>query len=272
MVEQYVQQLQEDPARVASKLAIHLGVGAVPETKVSGTFTKHGIDDVSLVTCESSSELFIDYDLSSENADDSLNIGISDTGKGPRVYYLPWGPHTAHRISLDQMPPRSFFFTAQLDGCAIAIEGSVETPTVYHLNANNCQKEHSPLSDHKMREDLALDVLKERNKVMFESFNEFSADAAAKGTGAVTPLEYGVLIGRQSESLEVDALIKNNAARKDVVPQFVESNGCVFGIRTDAGWKFFVQKRVYLVEKKYLVLRYAEFWPNGFHRPLNVPG
>jgi hypothetical protein len=270
-------QLAENPIEIGSKYAIIANCGTVQQTISNGKWQKWGHKDVPLVTVHPVAALKIS---SARKVDGNLEVNLDDSGEGPAAYYLPWGMHAGVRMRLTVDPPPKFFFTASLNGCAAIVEGPTLIPTVYHMNAASHMEEYSPLGDPKCVEPVALQLLHERNEIMFGAHEAYPDDGSrlyveggfGKAAGAVTPLEYGVLIGRESERAEIDALVKNQHSKKYVAPLFVRSYGCVFGVwNSETQWRFFVQKIVETKDGQNIVLRCAEFWPKGFNRPMSVP-
>ena len=114
---------------------------------------------------------------------------------------------------------------------------------------------------------------------LFAAYRAFPGDldsfSDAMKSGANTPLEYGVLIGRPSAQKEKTALLSNleqpgwfartgwKSKPKDT--KFHKSTGAVFGVRKDGSWSFYQQKIVDLQEGSF-VLSCGEFWPRGFRR------
>lgn len=204
----------------------------------------------------------------------------SQVGSAVTACYLPWGAHEAYRLSLKKIDDAIvLFFTAPLDGCAVVVEGTPEAPVVYHTNANGVEPDESPLGDPGVLEMVALKLLDKRNAAMFAAYRAFPGDldsfSDAMQSGAITPLEYGVLIGRPSEQQEKAALLKNlelpgwfartgwKTKPKDL--KFYKSTGAVFGVRKKASWAFYQQKIMDLQEGTF-VLSCGEFWPRGFRR------
>jgi hypothetical protein len=194
--------------------------------------------------------------------------------------YLPWGAHETYRVSLKKIDEKvGLFFTAPLDGCAVIVEGTCEAPVVYHANANGVEPEASPMGDRDVLEPVAIKLLEKRNEAMFAACRAFPGDldsfSDALNSGAITPLEYGVLIGRPSEQAEKQALRRNLDQPEwfartgwKTKPQdltFTKSFGAVFGVRKSGRWTFYRQKIVDL-NGSYLVLSCSEFWPSGFRR------
>lgn len=201
---------------------------------------------------------------------------------GPSCFYLPWSAHSACRLSLKGKHSVRLFFTAPLDGCSVVIEGPSEQPVVYHANASKVHPDDSPLGDPSVAELRALQLLEDRNAAMFSACRAFPGSldsfSDAMNAGAVTPLEYGVLIGRPSEAAERRALESNwrqpqwrartGWAKEPSDWAFHKSWGAVFGVRSLAGqWAFYRQKVVELKEGAF-VLSCQEFWPSGFRRPI----
>ncbi|KIG12411.1 hypothetical protein DB30_01486 [Enhygromyxa salina] len=207
--------------------------------------------------------------------------------KKKACYYLPWGGDRAYRIRLDSKTIPRVFFTAALDGCSVVVEGNVMLPSVYHANAAGTLPKQSPIGDTSCLEKIALGVISKRNEVMFGACAAFPADWNAwylqhqsdfpdlvKSAAAVTALEYGVLIGRQSAKQELRAAMSQPIVAKQLLEsqKFVQSSGSVFGVLgDDERWHFYMQRVVELDNGEFAVLRCVEFWPTGFSRSLDNP-
>ena len=60
---------------------------------------------------------------------------------GVPAFHLPYQNNENIRLTLNAAGPNAanadFFLTEQVDGCSIYVEGTAQTPTVYHINAAN---------------------------------------------------------------------------------------------------------------------------------------
>jgi hypothetical protein len=276
-----LRELLEAPLDVGACLAIR-GGQRFPTAKSVGT-CRVAKSDTPIELFESSPVPFVLVDSSIKYGAAELIFGASDKSKAQdslEGFYLPWAGHSVYRMSLKEEHQPRLFFTAPLDGCAVVIEGTPEKPVIYHANANQVHPDDSPLGDRSLVEPRALSLLEDRNAAMFSAYRAFPGHldsfSDARNAGAVTPLEYGVLIGRPSEAEERRALERNwqqpqwkTKTRWSKEPSdwtFHKSFGTVFGVRAASGsWAFFRQKVVELKEGAF-VLSCQEFWPSGFRR------
>jgi len=274
--------LLEDPVGVGSRIAMRAGYSDndLPVRQV-GSYHPAGSTEIKLFDVGAVPLVFKDGGIAYGAATFRLEQrSKSQVGAAVTACYLPWGPHEAYRISLKKIDDEiRLFFTAPLDGCAVVVEGTPEAPVVYHANASGVEPAASPLSDPAVLEMVALKLLDKRNAAMFAAYRAFPGDldsfSDAMKSGAITPLEYGVLVGRPSEQREKAALLRNlelpgwfartgwKAKPKDLT--FHKSTGAVFGVRKSGSWAFYQQKIMDLQEGSF-VLSCGEFWPRGFRR------
>ena len=276
-------QLIKNPLEFGSRHAIRAIAGTLPKSKEVGEY-RNGGAPVKQYEVESTPY----YCESIELSDNLVTFTVEPDGdKKMPCYYLPWGGHRVYRMRLESKTVPRVFFTAPLDGCSVVVEGNVMLPNVYHANACGTLADESPMGDPSCLEKVALHVLTERNKVMFGACESFPANWNAwylqhqrqfpdliQSAGAVTPLEYGVLIGRASAGQELKAALSQPAVARQLMKsqKFVKSTGTVFGVLDDEErWHFYMQRVIELESGACAVLRCIEFWPKGFNRPLDVP-
>lgn len=276
------EQLIKDPLAFGSRYSITAVSGDIPKSKKVG---EHGGGETSVTLHDQESTPY--YATRCELDGNRAIFTVEADGDERPCYYLRWGGHQAYRIRLESKTVPRVFFTAPLDGCSVVVEGNVMLPNVYHANACKRLEEESPLGDPGCTEKAALYVLTERNKAMFGACEAFPANWNAwylqhekefpdliKSAGAVTPLEYGVLIDRPSAGKELKAALTQPVVAKQLArsKKFARSSGTVFGVLDDQEhWHFYMQRVVDLANGDCAVLRCTEFWPTGFNRPLSVP-
>lgn len=273
--------LLADPIGFGSSTAMRAGYsdGDLQVTP-AGNYRPTGSVAIQLFEVEAAPVVIKDGNIQYGAATFRLQQRPKSTVGGVAACYLPWGAHEAYRVSLKKIDDDiALFFTAPLDGCAVVVEGTPAAPVVYHANANGVDPEASPLGDPDVLEMVAIKQLDKRNAAMFAAYRAFPGDldsfSDAMKSGAITPLEYGVLIGRPSAQKEKTALLSNleqpgwfartgwKTKPKDM--KFHKSTGAVFGVRKDGSWSFYQQKIVDLQEGSF-VLSCGEFWPRGFRR------
>jgi len=183
------------------------------------------------------------------------------------AYWLPWAEdqiiRTALRPSkkatgkLDDVDP-DYFFTAPLTGCSVFVEGPRHHPTVYHANA----KSHAGTFASDLTKSQFVKLQKAKAEEMRKRFAAFSTQQEKGGRGLL-PQGPGKS-GRESSMLnymsrahspdfanELEEVVlkatngqhsKIEVAGQKIVVTHAE--GTVFGVRRDAEWTFYFQKRV----------------------------
>jgi len=208
-----------------------------------------------------------------------VSIGVG-ADVGPfRAYYLPYADNSNYRITLKTAEPGSpnvdFFLTALVDGCSIYVEGTQQTPTVYHINAvgiaglTEGPKSLVNLAAEKGR-DLGPMTFAEKHRFKFGLKSEHMDDRYMNNGKLPKTLKAGVDLV-QSRKLENDNymlrpgsgkeerfnqtlrdLQRSNHVPRQVGPKSVDAMKCVatqgfvFGVRTGGAggtWKFYVQRK-----------------------------
>ena len=182
------------------------------------------------------------------------------------IYYLPWDEsgaivrlHIPTKGTLD--PDPDIFFTAAINGCSVFIQGSPDSPTVYHAGGDTGQKdlnEGARFWRHALRNHIAN-----------------SAIATARGTIAAevnktdyvkTPGSIGNSTTLRAQEYEDTLKAKLNKTGKFSVTM-VNPWGCVMGIRTGNNWAFYLQENATvitsIVTKKGVTTQY-------FARPMHI--
>lgn len=221
-----------------------------------------------------------------------LSIEATDLGTaGTRVYFLPWSIGSIYRIR-----PKvedtvglngNLFFTPNLDGCMVTVEGTQENPTIYHANAKNPTLnyiEEEFLKD--MRGHPHEGLMENKIKILKMKADQvaFSKILPKKPTPTVLHppakahfdlLEYD--LGSKSELSTTQLEIKGMSPFTGL-PVTNEDLyfGTVFGVRKNGAWTFY--KQSYRLERrkswkedkgmpvpvetcKYSVARIEQLWP-----------
>jgi hypothetical protein len=216
------------------------------------------------------------------------------------VYYLPWAANTICRMTLkpsknqkiDKAP--QIFFTANLNGCQVIVEGPADRPTVYHCNAQ--QFLGDPGSDVSMSDKDARQQILLKTMIMELGYKKMSEQFDKKKKGLVTHVnpkgigqqDYQVLVGRPSADADEKRVLKEIMAEKGLknftensgIINFEQSRGTVFGVCPNGFlWTFYYQKALCLstyskddssgktslkfLYEQWHVLECNEFWPHG---------
>lgn len=165
----------------------------------------------------------------------------------PHVYFLPWARTSIYRIRPKAANTPGFdgnlFFTPNLDGCMVTIDGSADAPTIYHSNSagmNYSRDEDEAMQRQTTQEGQFImeQNLKIRNMAL--NANKFKTLAAKNPIVPTTPLkapkdfdmmEYG---GLPKQDLQ-----ENKFKNMDLQQEFLY--GAVFGVRKNGEWVFYKQ-------------------------------
>lgn len=229
----------------------------------------------------------------------SAYSALQDTETTFPIYYLPWDMNKTIRMTLKPSKHQALsrepdvFFTDNLNGCMVTVEGPPDRPTVYHSNVIDFLG--SPGGDPKIEEDVARLYIAAKVLVMEKGYKLMSAQhdkvrEARKGLlhpMSVTQEQYQVLLGRPSEDValcEAMSLIANDKkfTYDKVGGEFrcEMSLGSVFGVRSETGFWHFYYQRLILVSfykktgpetnpqfvfarQDWRCLTCDEFWPFG---------
>lgn len=172
------------------------------------------------------------------------------------IYYLPWDSNKVLRMTIPQrgttgIVDPDIFFTAGINGCSVFIEGTQDSPTVYHAGTED---KLGGINSGKYWRDL---------------FREYSPTAVNQPKGAKTFGEVKKSQYVSGEGKEIDPSLQTTTStgvayrtwlagnQKDVDVTLVQPWGCVFGLRDNAGlWTFYLQKNA--------VVKYYSFKKSGF--------
>jgi hypothetical protein len=205
------------------------------------------------------------------------------------IYYLPWSKDQVLRTTLRSVkaaalragkvaaavnppnaaanPPQNtndpdVFFTANVNGCMVTVEGTREEPTVFHANAMSIGGSPVNFAVHQRDAAGARDAMVAKAAAMSRRTATMSLDAP-KVPRAGAPVvaqemkqaQYQYLVsenmagaGQEAEIERVRAEIGRASGFRDKLDRrvrFESSVGTVFGVRDNAGlWTFYYQKLV----------------------------
>ena len=165
----------------------------------------------------------------------------------PHVYFLPWARTSIYRIrpkpSNTAGPDGNLFFTPNLDGCMVTIDGTADAPTIYHSNSAGMHysRDEDEAMDQQTSEEgkfIMEQNLKIRNMALnVGSFKTLAAKNPVVPTTPVKPsrdfdmTEYG--------GLPKQDLKENKFGNMDLQQEFLY--GAVFGVRKNGEWIFYKQ-------------------------------
>jgi len=179
----------------------------------------------------------------------------NQSGGNTRVYFLPWAHASIYRVrpnvSNTAGPADNLFFTPNLDGCVVVIDGSREAPTIYHCNASKV-----PFTGD---EQLAMDAqpndsqreLMETNLKVGKMLTDKARFAAILPKHAPPISAHPVPLQRVFDPHEYDpgsrhAIAGNEYGGIDIDQEVY--NGTVFGVRKNGLWTFY--KQSFLIRRK----------------------
>lgn len=260
------EKLLRDPEGCGSKYAFLLQRGIVPELK-----------DKAVVGAPKHIANFAQVPGSCRVTQATLTVGTgrtctvgvsaytpaTDTSASFPIYYLPWAEDQVVRVTLKPSKHQAVsrepdvFFTDNLQGCMVTVEGPPENPTVYHSNVVSFLG--SPAGERGLREDLARFYIEAKVIVMEQGYKAMSAQHDKVGElnrkGLLHPKSinqhaYQSLLGRPSgeqdekrylEKIMADKGVKGFSDRGGIV-KFEVSKGTVFGVRSYGYWHFYYQR------------------------------
>jgi hypothetical protein len=129
-----LQKLYESPLETAKEYAVVVS-GAISDVREKHTDASH---DLTFMQVYASRPVYAKCKAKAGY----LRIEATDHGTdGTRVYFLPWSIGSIYRIrpKFGDTPGlnENLFFTPNLDGCMVTVEGTQQNPTIYHANAKN---------------------------------------------------------------------------------------------------------------------------------------
>jgi len=172
---------------------------------------------------------------------EATNVGDGNT----RIYFLPWSMGCIYRVR-----PKAgntvgvngnLFFTPNLDGCMVTVEGSPQNPTVYHANAAN-----APLTLNERQ--LLARVSGKSNEGFVENVIKIDKMKTKQADfSAIPPKNPPPVVNPPSKAhfdlLEYDRGSTTQFTPNKFGPDMTQSlhYGTVFGVRKNGAWTFYKQ-------------------------------
>lgn len=165
----------------------------------------------------------------------------------PQVYFLPWARGAIYRIRPKQANTAgvasNLFFTPNLDGCMITVEGTPDAPTIYHSNAATIQ--FTPEEQQSMTgvSEMATYTTEQHLKIakMAQNAQLFQGVAARNPRVPTTPAKPSKDFDILEYSPTLPQQVMNVA---DWGLQLLSQDflyGAVFGVRKNGVWTFYKQ-------------------------------
>ena len=183
-----------------------------------------------------------------------LSIHATDRGTtGTRVYFLPWSGQQIYRIrpTAGNTPGvnGNLFFTPNLDGCMITVEGTQQNPTIYHSNASD---------DLPANEQAVVDIA-DNPRIAEHIFriNKMLTDQAV--FGGIAPKNQAKIPQNPLKTAHFD-LLSYALQKPDIEMNFTNEGdlkdsrqdcyyGSVFGVRKNGEWTFYKQSYRVVLKK-----------------------
>jgi len=211
-------------------------------TEVSPNDTALKVHATHQVVASASRVVYWDINLNDSRRFHQLTITSKWQGGYVPGYWLPWTVNNTNKITLvDKRPYKSggtplAFFTAQLTGCSIIIQGDRLAPTVYHTNARDStfggteptRKAHRAAIQEARLARFHGPKRGGGNEVVVHA-REYMSDAHGDAAARIAA-QYHLV------NLDPDSVLSRTEA------------GMTFGVLTIArGWKFYLHRYLYLV-------------------------
>lgn len=254
-----LEKLYQSPLETAGEFAVVVsGVGAPARHKPSGT-----PQDLTFMQVRASTPVYARCKAEAGCLEiEATNLGTGDT----RIYFLPWSKTSIHRIR-----PKAgntlglngnLFFTPNLDGCMVTVEGTPENPTVYHSNAAD-----APLTPDEQQ--LLGRAMGESNEGFVENvikIDKMKTNLAV--FSAIPPKNPPPPVLNPPNKAHFDLLEYDRGSTTQFTPNAFKLNdmtqslhyGTVFGVRKNGAWTFYkqsyriVRRKWYVQERGFLGL------------------
>ncbi|HEU4630716.1 MAG TPA: hypothetical protein VFS08_13275 [Gemmatimonadaceae bacterium] len=162
------------------------------------------------------------------------------------VYFQPWDSSGA--IVRLRIPPKGttdpdpdIFLTAAINGCSVFVQGSADSPTLYHAGGDTGQSDHNQAARF-WREALAKHI---RDSASARGRGSLAAEVN-KTEYVKTPGTVGNATTPRAQEYERWLKAKLDKAGRFTVTM-VNPWGCVMGIRTGTTWSFYLQENATVI-------------------------
>ena len=184
-----------------------------------------------------------------------LEISDSKNPNSLAMYYLPWemGSYFTARIKEGKDEAPRFFVTNIMEGCTLTISGNVYEPVITHLNRidiNLTVQEKFGLDEEHQRIALYKKRAKHTTLQAKKLQNPSDKYKYIKTRGvAVQPLDYRGFTGPRKVAATQTFVDKSKnmiGPKKEynIKRNYMETKALCYGVRTSAGWKFYMVKFV----------------------------
>lgn len=185
---------------------------------------------------------------------EAVNLGAGNT----QIYFLPWSKTSIYRIrpKAGNTPGLNgnLFFTPNLDGCMVTVEGTPENPTVYHANAAD-----APFTPDE--QDVLDKAMGKSNEGIIE--NVFKIEKMKTGQAAfsaIPPKNQPPPVLNPPDKAHFHMFEYDRGSKTKFTPNAFKLQdmtqklhyGTVFGVRKNGAWTFYKQS-YRIVRKKWYV-------------------
>jgi hypothetical protein len=244
-----LKKLYESPLETATQYAVVVA-GDITNTREKATPTAH---DLKFMQVRASVPV---YAICTAEAR-CLSIRASNQGlAGTQVYFLPWAAKNIYRIRPKAGNTAGWngnlFFTPNLDGCMISVEGTQQNPTIYHSNAAQ-----APLSPD--AQNLLTANRNQGGNVFFvENMIKIDKMQTNQAIFSAIPPKNAPLVVNPKKTAHLDLLeyapqtpVQEYApnARNNLSSYFDLTFGSVFGVRKNGEWIFYKQSYRVITKK-----------------------
>ncbi|MBC8273428.1 MAG: hypothetical protein H8E40_00445 [Chloroflexi bacterium] len=175
--------------------------------------------------------------------------------RGVDMYFLPW--KSARIVSMDLQPGQSpsIFFTAAISGCSVFVEGQPSSPRAYH--AGIAMTGAWPPMNDTVPQQVRMANARENPilvwRELYRSVSSVAGRPSLQDFKEVNKEDYvsdgiidqrGFKTTRRAQLLE--GQLRGSPAWRDAELLRCSPWGCVFGVRTNRDWTFYLQENVTL--------------------------
>ena len=244
-----LQNLYQSPLETAGEFAVVVA-GNIGSVREKQTATPH---DLTFMQVKASVPV---YAMCTAEAG-CLSITAATHGLvGTQVYFLPWAKKSIYRIrpKAGNTPglAGNLFFTPNLDGCMITVEGTSQNPTIYHSNAANAPRTPEEQDIFNASSNDARSAFLAENMIKIDKMQTNQAVFSA-----IPPKNPPLMMNPQTTA-HLNLLqyapqqpVQERAptARNNLDSYYDFNYGSVFGVRKNGEWTFYKQSYRLILKK-----------------------
>jgi hypothetical protein len=255
-----LKQLYDNPEGIAAQYAIQInGLGATVRQKT---------DQVSALTMM---QVRASSPVGAVCKADGRRLhveAVPSAQSSARIYFLPWAKGSIYRIRLKPSNTEgekdNLFFTPNLDGCMVSVEGTPDAPVVYHANSSGVAlsaEEEQALQDTVTNPDIENQLKIHKMAAALHVFKSIPPK-----TPSVSKLP--AVARKDFDLFEYDQGSKQTIGMDGDDPVIEQDTyyGAVFGVRKKGVWTFY--KQSFRIERRVFYEMTKPFF--GFGTPTRV--